>query len=359
MSFVTTIKVTKMNQNGGGPLRFSTVLCAVVACCFFGEVLVAQAPAAIVPSPIAAASQKIPTSASLAPLTEDELFQVQQSYTDAVAQKRFEDAIVLIERIPTKDMSRQQKEEKAILSRFRDVEVQVNQSSSLFQKDDELDETTRKSIQRLYREAQAALISKQQDLARDLFVHILFLHRQNLRAKTMLEDVLELKTGFYKVENMEEKYWKQSSILFYGGNYAQAVATLRALTYFSKDNPVVYERMGSCYYMLGENQNAISSWNTAVFLNPDNKELQPLIAKVQKLIEEEKTQAKTKRSVAQVKQIPEGELQLMGVFPSQDRAYDFASKLRAQGMDPIVTEEDNGKWSVKTVKNKTKSGAAQ
>jgi tetratricopeptide (TPR) repeat protein len=211
----------------------------------------------------------------------------------------------------------------------------------------------------LYREAQAALIDKQTDLARDLFIHVLFLHRQNLRAKTMLEDVLELKTGFYKVENMEEKYWKQSSVLFYGGNYARAVDTLRALTYFSKDNPVVYERMGSCYYMLGENLNAISSWNTAVFLNPDNKELQPLISKVQKLIEEEKAQSKEKRLVRQTKQIPEGDLQLMGMFPNQDRAYDFASKLRAQGMDPIVAEEDSGKWSVKTVKNKVKSGAVQ
>ncbi len=354
MSFVTTI-----NHNGGGRLRFLTVFLGVFVFCFFGGFLLAQAPVAIVPSPLAAASQKIPTSASLAPLTEDELFQVQQSYTDAIAQKRFEDALSLIERIPTKDMSRQQKEEKAILRRFRDVEVQVSQSSSLFQKDDELDEATRKSIQRLYREAQAALIDKKTDLARDLFIHVLFLHRQNLRAKTMLEDVLELKTGFYKVENMEEKYWKQSSVLFYGGNYARAVDTLRALTYFSKDNPVVYERMGSCYYMLGENPNAISSWNTAVFLNPDNKELQPLISKVQKLIEEEKAQSKEKRLVRQTKQIPEGDLQLMGMFPNQDRAYDFASKLRAQRMDPIVAEEDSGKWSVKTVKNKAKSGASR
>ncbi len=356
MSFVTGLKI---NKNGGGRLRFLTICVGVMGLFCFGGVIVAQTPAAVVPSPIAAASQKIPTSSLLAPLTEEELFQVQQSYTDAIAQKRFDDAIGLIERIPTKDMSRQQKEERDILRRFRDVEVQVSQSSSLFQKDDELDDATRKSIQRLYREAQAALIDKQTDLARDLFIHILFLHRQNLRAKTMLEDVLELKTGFYKVENMEEKYWKQSSILFYGGNYAQAVDTLRALTYFSKDNPVVYERMGSCYYMLGENQNAISSWNTAVFLNPDNKELQPLIAKVQKLMEEEKAQAKEKRLVRQTKQIPEGDLQLMGMFPNQDRAYDFASKLLAQGMEPIVTEEDSGKWSVKTVKNKAKAGAAQ
>jgi tetratricopeptide (TPR) repeat protein len=355
--FVVKRTFASQNQPGGGIVRYFTV-CLLGLCCM-GSGAFAQTKPPVVPSPIAAASQKIPTSAVLAPLTEDELFQVQQSYADAIAQKRFEDAIGLIERVPTKDMSRQQKEEKVVLARFRDIETKVTQSSSLFQKDDELDDATRKSIQRLYREAQAALIAKQNDLARDLLIHTLFLHRQNLRAKTMLEDVLELKTGSYKVENMEEKYWKQSSILFYGGNYAQAVEVLRALTYFSKDNPVIYERMGSCYYMLGENQNAISSWNTAVFLNPDNKELQPLITKVQKLMEEEKAQAKEKRQAVRQKQIPEGDLQLMGMFPDQNRAYDFASKLRAQGMDPIVTEEDNGKWSVKTVKSQTKTGAGQ
>lgn len=309
----------------------------------------------LVPSPIAAASQKIATANTVKPLTDEELFQIQQGYLDAVSQKRFEEALGLVERIPTKDLTRQQRSEKDMLRRFRDIEDGVTKSSSLFQKDDELDDATRKSIQRLYREAQAALLSGNQELSRDLLIHILFLHRQNLRAKMALEDILELKTGAYKVENMEEKYWKQSSILFYGGNYAQAVETLRVLTYFSKDNPVIYERMGSCYYMLGENQNAISSWNTAVFLNPDNKELQPLITKVQAIMEEEKAKAREKRQAAkQEKQIPQGDLQLMGMFPNQNAAYDFASKLRAKGLNPIVNEEDNGKWSVKTVKQQTK-----
>ena len=357
MSF---INLNCLNQNNyrGGKLRFFTVL--LLAFCGGVTVLLAQAPPGVIPSPIAAMSQKIPTSATLAPLTEDEVFQVQQSYTDAISQKRFEDALGFVERIPTKDLSRQQREEKAALRRFRDVETKVSESSSLFQKDDELDEVTRKSIQRLYREAQAAFLNKQDDLARDLLIHTLFLHRQNLRAKTVLEDILELRTGGYKIENMEEKYWKQSSILFYGGNYSQAVEILKALTYFSKDNPVIYGRMGSCYYMLGESQNAISAWNTAVFLNPDNKELAPLIAKVQKLMEEEKTREKEqKKTVREAKKVPEGDLQLMGMFPTQNRAYDFASKLRTQGMDPIVTEEDSGKWSVKILKAQAKSGAAQ
>jgi len=357
---MSCVNLNCLNQDDkrGGKLRFFTVLMLVL--CGGVTMTFAQTTSGIVPSPISAMSQKIPTSTTLAPLTEDELFQVQQNYTDAISQKRFEDALGLVERIPTKDLSRQQREEKAVLRRFRDVETKVSESSSLFQKDDELDDATRKSIQRLYREAQSAVLNKQDDLAKDLLIHTLFLHRQNLRAKTVMEDILELRTGGYKVENMEEKYWKQSSILFYGGNYSQAVEILRALTYFSKDNPVIYERMGSCYYMLGESQNAISAWNTAVFLNPDNKELQPLIAKVQKLIEEEKIREKEKRKVVrEAKKVPEGDLQLMGMFPAQNKAYDFASKLRSQGMDPIVTEEDNGKWSVKILKPQAKSGAAQ
>jgi tetratricopeptide (TPR) repeat protein len=355
-----TLNYRKNDQNKGGNLRLSIVFSVLLCCCSSGLFAQATSNSAVVPSPIAALSQKIATANTLAPLTEDELFQVQQNYTDAISQKRFEDALALVERIPTKDLSRQQKEEKVMLRRFRDVETQVSQSSSLFQKDDELDDTTRKAIQRLYRETQSALMNQQTDLARDLMIHTLFLHRQNLRAKTVLEDILELRTGSYKVENMEEKYWKQSSILFYGGNYAQAVEVLRALSFFSKDNPVVYERMGSCYYMLGESQNAISAWNTAIFLNPDNKELQPLITKVQKLMEEEKAREKEKKkTVRETKKVPEGELQLMGMFPTQNRAYDFASKLRTQGMDPIVTEEDSGKWSVKILKTQVKSGTAQ
>ena len=87
---------------------------------------------------------------------------------------------------------------------------------------------------------------------KDLLIQVLFLHRRNLRAKKLLEYELELKTGEYKVEDINKKYWKKSGISFYGGNYESAVKYLDILSKIDNKNPEIFDRLGSNYYMMGE-----------------------------------------------------------------------------------------------------------
>ncbi len=284
-------------------------------------------------------------------LSDDELFQLEQKYKDAMAVKRFDDALLILQQLPEATFSRPRKAEKQWLMMFQSVENKVASSSSLFQKDDELDDETRKNIQKLYRQAQSALIENQPELAKDMLIHVLFLHRQNLRAKALLDDALDLKSGAYKIENMEAKYWNKSSIAFYGGNYQQAVDVLNALSYFDKDNPVVFERLGSAYYMMGEKEKAVSAWNTVLFLDPSNKEIDGIIKKTQQLIADEKAEVKAQRTKPRTtKAVNVADTQLMGKFAKQEQAYDYANTLRKQGVEAIVAEDDDGKWSVRVPK---------
>ncbi len=319
------------------------------------------APAApVVPSKVAVPSplRQQGTQATInvaAPLTDDEIFQVEQKYKDAMAAKKFDDALQLLRKLPESSMSRPRRAERQMLTTFEIVEQRIASSSSMFAKDDELDDATRKTVQKLYKEGQNALISNQNELGRDILIHILFLHRQNLRAKILLEEALDLKSGSYKIENMEAKYWNKSSINFYGGNYQAAVDVLQALSFFDKDNPTVYERMGSSYYMMGEKEKAISSWNTVLFLDPTDKDVEEVIKKTQELIAEDKEDAKKEKAKPKNAQnVNLAETQLMGKFPKQDQAYEYANTLRKQGVDAVVTEEDDGKWAVRVPKKGSK-----
>ena len=168
----------------------------------FSNALMAQAPLpnkVIVPSPLRQATQStvnIPVA-----LTDDEVFQIDQKYKDAIALKKFDEALVLLRKLPESSITGPRRNERKMLTVFETVEQRVASSSSLFAKDDELDDVTRKSVQRLYKEGQNALILGQDELARDILIQVLFLHRQNLRAKILLEVALDLSSGSYKIDN--------------------------------------------------------------------------------------------------------------------------------------------------------------
>ena len=38
--------------------------------------------------------------------------------------------------------------------------------------------------------------------------------------------------------------------------------------------------------------------------------------------------------------------QLMGVFSDQTKAYNFARQYQKRGLEPIVEEDEDGRWSV-------------
>jgi tetratricopeptide (TPR) repeat protein len=288
-------------------------------------------------------------------LDEDALGDAKRKLKKLITQKNFTEANKLIQLIPTPNLNSKEKFAQKYFGIFEAIKTEMANASGLFGKEEDLDQFLQKAVKSLYKEAQLSLINKESEMAKDLLIHIIFLHRQNFRAKRLLELALDLKTGEYKVQNMETKYWEKSSIYFYGGNYEKAVDALRIYAIIDADNAETYERMGSSYYMQGENKKAVESWTTALFLSPNNKELEDVIKKTQGIIIENNRLAKERRLKKKEQQeqeeVPEGETQLLGVFPTRSKAYAYAQKLQKQGMTALVNELDNGKWAVKVPKS--------
>jgi|GEM_PF-1131700 len=288
------------------------------------------------------------------PLTDDVLFDLEKNYEDLIKQKQFNEALALLVKVPDSQLTRRRKIEKGLLYTFVAVEDEVSKTNTLFQKDDELDEATKKTVQKLYKEAQLALIQGKNDLSRDLLIHILNLHRRSLRAKKLLELGLDLKVGSYKIENMETKYWDKSKVYFYGGNYGASIDALTVLLFFDNENPLVYERLGSSYYMSGEKKKAIEAWNTALYFDPTNKDLAQIVEKTKQVMKEDETENKAleqNRKKTTTTQATPVESQVFGIYKTQNEAYNYASELKKQGLNPIVEETDNGKWAVKVPKS--------
>ena len=290
-------------------------------------------------------------------LNEDALDLARKTYERLLKQKQFQKAITNLEKIPSSQRRRSEKRNYEYLSLFQSVDIESNNQSNLFNEDDELNDEQKGVVKKLYREAQHALIANKKELAQDLLIHVVYIHRRNFKAKRLLEKALDIRTGDYKVENIEDKYWTKSRTYFYGGNYERATNALTTLTFFDKDNPKIYERLGSSYHMSGENKKAVEAWRTAQYLDPNNKTLKLFIKKAEETIKEEKQRA-NKRKLERQSQITETkntkktdkDLQLLGVYANQTQAYSYAQKLKAQGLKGIVEELDNGKWAVKVPK---------
>ena len=301
--------------------------------------------------------QELPAQEKTQHLHEDALDLARKTYERLLKQKQFSKALTNLEKIPTPQRRRSEKKVYEQLDLFKNIEEESENQSNLFNEEDELNDQQKAIVKKLYREAQHALINEKKDLAKDLLIHIVYLHRRNFKAKRLLERGLDMRTGDYKVENIEDKYWTKSRTYFYGGNYEKATNVLKTLTFFDKENTQIYERLGSSYHMSGENKKAVEAWRTAQFLDPTNKTLDIFIKKAEETINDEKKQAKLRRlerksKINETKNTTKTTqpLQLLGVYSKQTQAYSYAQKLKAQGLKGIVEELDNGKWAVKVPK---------
>ncbi len=313
-------------------------------------------PTEVVTSP----SAKFKTTANDAKtntLTEDEIADLHRAYKEQITLRQFSDALSTLQKIPNTLHTDREKSELSTLLMFNRSDEAAEKSGGLFQKEDDADDNVKKVTQKLYREAQSLFVAEKPELAKDLLIQILFVNRRNAKAKKLLEYGLNLKTGDYKIEDIEEKYWSKSSTLFYGGNYGSAIDALNILVLFDKENPLVYERMGSSYYMMGEKRRAIESWNTALFFNPNNKDLQVVVERAKKVLVEDEKDAKDRPKNAKkidANAVPDTELQLMGIYKTQGEAYNFATELKKQNLNAVVEEQDTGKWTVKVPKSQLK-----
>lgn len=280
-------------------------------------------------------------------ITEDMVSDLLKQYRLSVQQKRFLDALGIIEKVPTSKIPIAFKTEIAFLKKLEQVELRAVKANAVINRDSEMEEPLKKQVDRLLKEAQFALLGGNNEIAKDVLIHIIFLTGQNVRARYLLEDMLYLKSDAYKIENMESKYWKRSETGFYGGNYQQSVDALQVLTVLDSENPMVFERLGSSYYMMAEREKALAAWNAAVFLSPENAELKGMVSQLEKVVEQDKIEAKKNRqTIKKTAQTPVGETIVLGKFTSQEKAYEFAAQAKKQGAKLTISDED-GKWVVR------------
>ena len=282
-------------------------------------------------------------------ISEEQRYEINKNFDKALKKEQLNTAYGLLKELPSVYHTDEQKEVLTKLEMFNTIENEMENESGEFFKIDELDQEKQKTIKRLYKQAQVSLINKDDKVAKDLLIQILNTHRRNLKAKKLLNYGLGLKTGSYKIEDVNKKYWKKSEVSFYGGNYERALEYLQLLAKIDNTNPEVFDRIGSNYYMMGEKRKAIDAWNTAVFLKPDNEELKVIIKKTEDMIEkefqEEKAREKARKATAKKVEKVENK-QLMGVFSDQTKAYNFARQYQKRGLAPIVEEDEDGRWSV-------------
>ncbi|MFC1770515.1 hypothetical protein ACFLZV_01380 [Candidatus Margulisiibacteriota bacterium] len=298
--------------------------------------------------------QKAQEEVEAAPeLTDEEIYDLEQRYQRALKLKQFGKALEYIEKIPEKKLSSKIIEEITKLKLFKKIEDEEKESTSAFAKEEDLGPDLEKTVKRLYREAQYAYMNDKEKLCEDILIQMLFLHRRNFKARKVLEYGLDMKIGSYTVENIEEKYWRLSNVFFYGGNYINAVEALKVLSFIDNENPEVYKRMGSSYYMMGEKKDAIAAWNTALFYRPNDPELKKVVAKAEKLVKLDVAKAKERRlqkEKRKKKVVVQVDTVLLGTYNSQKEAFNYAAKVRKEGLKPIIEELDNGKWAVKIPK---------
>ena len=151
--------------------------------------------------------------------------------------------------------------------------------------------------------------------------------------------------GSFKVEDQVTKLIRRSDNFFYGGNYLKSAEDLEVLAILERENPVVYEKLGSAYYMMNSKQKAVDTWTTALFFNPDNTQLEKMIQSTKEAILAEAEEGNPLDQAAANKVVID-DPQVMGVFKRQSEAFDLMKQLREQGLTVAINENNDGKWAV-------------
>jgi tetratricopeptide (TPR) repeat protein len=284
-----------------------------------------------------------------------ELFNQRKKIKEFIELKQYNQAYSALTEMPESNIS---KEEQVILEKltlYKTINEENNDNIALFKREDELPEQTEKKINRLYKGAQYYYLMNDESLAKDFLIQTLYFDRLNFKAKKLLEMGLNIQAGEYKVENIEEKYWKQSLVNMYSGYPQKAVKNLEVLEVFDPSNPLIFERMGSAYYSMGEPKKAVQAWNRAVYLNPSNEDLKTFIQNAEKEIQRQETLAKkysVKKEEKEEVVTDTKEWRLLRVVSDTNSAYSYAQKVRDEqkGIEVVVEELENGKWAVKIPK---------
>lgn len=320
----------------------------------------AAAPASRESSSLPVAPNQFKTPGENAPtadvLLSDEELEIRRKIERSLKQKQFDKVQETLQLIPASVRTPEDHKMLDKLSLFSQIEQLEKDEESQFKKGETVDEQVMKDINRLYRSAQAEYLNNRPDLARDLLIQSLYKDRKNFKSKKFLELGLNMPLGSYKVENVEEQYWKSSLINIYSGYPAKAVEDLKVLEVFDPENPEIFKRMGSSYYSMGQPKEAVQAWKRALYLEPENKDLEKFIENAQDEITRQERLAKAqmnKKADKPKEGKPTIDMQVLRITTDSNVAYSYAQEVRKQlpGIEVVVEEQENGKWAVMIPKN--------
>ena len=280
-----------------------------------------------------------------------------EQYDRLIKQKQFSKANQILNAIPRSFMTEEQLHQQRMLDIFDSIIQDQKENERQFGKDESQDKSVQRTIKRLQRQAKVYLLEGKQDLPKDLLIQSLFLDRKNFESKQLLTRCLDLPLGSYQVTNVEKKYWNDSLIQLRSGFPINAVESLTMLANFDPENPMIFERMGSAFYLAGKVKEAVEAWKRALYLDPKRDDLKVFIDKA--TIEIERQEALSKEYFDNKKKSDDADIleesenmvmQVLRVVNDSNTAFSYAQEVRQKlgGRARVIVEElENGKWAVK------------
>lgn len=295
------------------------------------------------------------------PVTED-MLEILDEYDSLIKRKQFSKANETLSNIPLAALNKKQRHQKKMLDIFEAINADKAENERQFGKDESLDDSVMRTIKRLQRQSKLYILEGKKTLPKDLLVQSLYLDRKNFESKQLLDRCLDLPLGSYQVENIEKKYWNDSLIQLRSGMPSKSVDSLQMLANFDPENPMIFERMGSAFYMSGQIKKAVDAWKRALYLSPSRTDLKTFIANAEKEVTRQealakayfdnKTKASEKNTVSS-----DTPMQVLRVVNDSNTAFSYAQEVRQQlgkNVNVVVEELDNGKWAVKVPVKKNK-----
>ncbi|MAQ65021.1 MAG: hypothetical protein CL503_06945 [Actinobacteria bacterium] len=286
---------------------------------------------------------------------DDDIIEVLEEYEGLIKRKQFTKANEVLTSIPIGALNKNQRRQKKMLNVFEKIAADQAENERQFGKDESLDQSVMKTIKRLQRQAKVYILEGRTVLPRDLLIQSLYLDRKNYLSKQLLDRCLQLPLGSYQVENIEKKYWNNSLIELRSGFPSKSVDSLQMLANFDPENPMIFERMGSAFYMSGQVKKAVEAWKRALYLSPERNDLKEFIVNAEKEVERQEKLSKayfdSKKKKSDTGSVQSDvPMQVLRVVNDSNTAFSYAQEVRQQlgkGVNVVVEELDNGKWAVK------------
>lgn len=279
-------------------------------------------------------------------------------YQLAIEERRYSDALKILNDKSEKKRTVPEKE----LIESLDIVISIQNlkwpKNSIASPEDEVDPEVVKQVNRYMNAGYQNFLNNRKGISQKLLLQVLFIYPDYPKARAFLSTGYSLPSGSYSVRDQVIKLLKRSDNYFYGGNYLKSADDLEVLVILERDNPIVYEKLGSAYYMMNLKQKAIDTWTTALFFNPDNAQLEELINITREALIKE-AEAGNPLDQATANKVEIEDPQVMGVFKRQSEAFTLMKDLRAQGLTVGIEENDEGRWVVQVSRKELQEKNAQ